>query len=107
MLVSGTISVAANDSSANVLAGNEFEFLRRNSNIRVRATAASADLFMRFALNNVDIAQDALIPPTARFPIVPDDHLVSVVGPAGARLILVFTNKTAGAIVAQYAVDIM
>ena len=107
MLISNTLSVAANSGSANVIAGNEFEFLRKNSRIAVRATASAANLFMRFSLNNVDVANDALIPPSDRFPIVPDDHLVTVVGAAGTRLILTFRNNTAGALTAIWAIEIL
>jgi len=107
MIISDSISVAANTRSANVLSGQQFEFLPARASIQLRATSSATGIRADFNVGGEQLAVDTLCPPTARFPIAPDDTLVTSSGRAGERLFLTFRNTTAGALTVQYAVEIM
>lgn len=107
MLISKSLSVAANSRSANVLAGEQFEFLPSLANVQMRAASAATGVFADFNIGGEQVAVDALVPPTNRFPIAPDDTMVTTSGVKGERLFLTFRNSTGAAIVVQYAVEIM
>jgi len=106
MLISGTVSVAANSTSTNVLRGEQFEFLSRNMGISLRAAAAATGISLNFLVGGVSIAQGALVAPTNRTPILPDDFLLSVGGLRGERMFLTFANSTVGAIVVNFMLDL-
>jgi len=106
MLISGSVSVAANATSANVLAGNQFEFLARNTGISLRAASALTGISMAFLVGGVSIAQGALIAPTNRTPILPDDFLLSVGGLKNERMFLTFSNSTGAAIIVNFILDL-
>jgi len=107
MIISDSISVAANSRSANVLAGQQFEFLPARASIQLRASSAVTGIRTDFNVGGEQLAVDTLVPPTNRFPIAPDDTMLTASGVKGERLFLTFRNTTAGAIVVQYAVEIM
>jgi hypothetical protein len=107
MLISDTISVAGNSRTANVLAGQQFEFLPARASVQLRSSSAATGVRADFNLGGEQLAVDTLIPPTNRFPIAPDDTMVTTTGTKGERLFLTFRNTTAGALVVQYAVEIM
>lgn len=106
MLISSSVQVAANAVSGNVLAGELFEFLPVTAAVSVFATGSAAGLRATFTLGGVTQVSDGLIPATNRYPVRPDDGLVSVGGVAGERLFLEFRNTTGGALVAQWVIDI-
>lgn len=62
---------------------------------------------MDFNVGGEQLAVDTLVPPTNRFPIAPDDTMVTTSGLRGERLFLTLRNTTGAAIVVQYAVEIM
>jgi hypothetical protein len=107
MIISDTVSVAANTRSANVLAGQQFEFLPARASVQLRAASAATGIRTDFNLGGEQLAVDTLVPPTNRFPIAPDDTMVTTTGVKGERLFLTFRNTTAGALVVQYVVEIM
>jgi len=107
MLISDTISVAANSRTANVLAGQQFEFLPARASVQVRASSAATGIRMDMNIGGEQLAVDTLVPPTGRFPIAPDDTLITTTGMRGERLFMTFRNTTGAAIVTQYAVEIM
>jgi len=107
MLISDTISVAANSRTANVLAGQQFEFLPARASVQVRAASSVTGIRMDMNIGGEQLAVDTLVPPTNRFPIAPDDTMITTTGMRGERLFMTFRNTTAGAIVVQYAVEIM
>lgn len=107
MLMSDSISVAANSRSANVLAGLQFEFLPSRAQFQLRASSAATGIRADFNVGGEQLAVDTLVPPTNRFPIAPDDTMLSSTGMKGERLFLTFRNTTAGALIVQWAVEIM
>jgi len=107
MIISDSISVAANSRSTNVLAGQQFEFLPARASVQLRAASAATGIRADMNLGGEQLAVDTLVPPTNRFPIAPDDTMLTTTGVKGERLFLTFRNTTAGAIVVQYVVEIM
>ena len=105
-------SVAANSTSANVLAGEVIEFPGVPSTVIVAATvpaASAASVLLNLQLGSdrpVDamaISGEAL---AGRGPIIPDDVMVKEVSGAADRISLTFTNTTAGAIVVTWYVEV-
>lgn len=107
MLISDSISVAANTRTANVLAGQQFEFMPARASVQMRASSAATGVRTDMNIGGEQLAVDTLVPPTNRFPIAPDDTMVTTTGMKGERLFLTFRNTTGAAIIVQYAVEIM
>lgn len=102
----GSISVAANSTSANVLAGLQYEFLPANATVVLSATGSGSGLTASFLAGGVTLIDDQPIGLQNRFPIIPDDILTQELIPGGARLLLRFRNTTASAITAFWRVDV-
>jgi hypothetical protein len=101
-----TLSVAANAVSANVLAGQLYEWVPAGA--RVTLSALGAATGMRTTLiNGVPVVNDQAIAFVAasQFPIIPD-HIVTQFAAPGGRLVLTFRNTTAGAIVTGWRIDL-
>jgi hypothetical protein len=99
-----SVSVAANSVSTNVLSGQKYEFLPPGANVTVSATGSATGLRTSFDCG-VLMVDDQAIGLQNRFPLIPDDVLLS--GPvAGGRAILRFRNTTGGAITAFWRVDV-
>lgn len=108
--ISGDVSVAANSTSANVLAGSPFEFIAQPSIIKLAATqagAAAADITSNFQIGGEALMQAGNISDRSAFPTFLDDIIVEAGAQAGERLFLTFSNTTVGALVVQFLLDIM
>ncbi len=109
--ISGLISVAANASSANVLAGSPFEFVAQPSVIKlaaIQAGAANDDINADFQIGGESLLQAGNIGRGGNsFPRFNDDVIVEAGAQAGERLFLTFANTTAGALVVDFLLDIM
>ena len=99
-----SISVAANSVSANVLAGQLYEFFAPGSNITLSVAGSATGLRLTF-INGVPLINDQAMNLQNRFPLIPDD--VVHAGPVpGGRAVLTFRNTTAGALTAFWRVDL-
>lgn len=101
-----SVSVAANAVSANVLAGQLFEFLAQDSQIVLSCSGSAAGLNTTLLAGGVSLINDQAINSQNRFPVIPDDIITQEQVPAGARLLLTFRNTTAGALTAFWRVDV-
>lgn len=101
------VSVAANAVSGNVLSGELFEFPPRPSAVTVMAVAAAAGLRATFSIGGNVIINDQPISAANRFPIQPDDIIVSEGAFAGERLFLEFRNTTGAAVTVDYKLNIV
>jgi len=101
-----SLSVAANAVSANVLAGELFEFLPGQAQVILSCCGAAIGLNVTFLAGGVTLINDQAINLQNRFPIIPDDIITQETIPGGARLLLTFRNTTGGALVAFWRVDI-
>lgn len=102
-------ALAANTNSGNVLAGLQFEFQPAGTQrIIVRASGSAAGLVMTFLWGGINLAERVTIPPSNRFPIVPDDVLLDFgVQGAGQRLFCDFDNTTGGSLTWNLAIDLL
>lgn len=102
----GSVSVGANAVSANVLAGEQFEFLAQNSQVTYSTTGAGTGLRSTLLAGGVTLINDQAIGLQNRFPVIPDDVLSQELVPAGSRLLCTFRNTTGAPIVAFFRFDI-
>lgn len=100
-------SIAANTMVDNVLAGKLHEFLGEICRVRLYAIAAAVGIRVSLLVGGESVVQDQEIGARAGFPIVPDDLVTEGAGYRGDRLVLSVRNTTAGAIIAQVAVDVL
>ena len=100
------VSVAANATSLNVLAGKIAEFLSEASILRLFATGAAAGIFATLMVGDSVLVDDQEISGANRFPIKPDDLVDEGAGFEKDRIILRFRNSTAGALVVQSRLEI-
>jgi len=108
--ISGSVSVAANAVSANVLAGSPFEFVAQPSLIKLATTqagAAASDITGVFQVGGESLLQSGNVSDRSAFPTFRDDLLVETGGQSGERLFLTFANTTGGALVVSFLLDIM
>ncbi len=105
--MSDTLSVPANTLSANVLAGQLYEFATRASKVTVLATASATGVRVTFNTGGDQIVDDQLISAANRFPVVPDDIVVSDGVRPGERLVLRFRNTTAGALIVFWTIQLV
>lgn len=101
-----SVLVGANAVSANVLAGQLYEFLSQNSQIVLSCSGSAAGLNVTLLAGGVALINDQAISAQNRFPIIPDDIVTQEIVPAGARLLLTFRNTTGGALTAFWRVDV-
>ena len=101
-----SVSVAANAVSANVLAGELYEFLPGNAQVILSCTGSAAGLNTTLLAGGVTLINDQAIGSQNRFPVIPDDIITQEVVPGGARLLLTFRNTTGGALTAFWRVDV-
>ena len=107
MRVQGNTSVAANSTSGNVLSGKQIEIPTRPSVARFFAAAAATGVVGSVFAGTATLMEESHISPANRFPLDPDDRMVQDVVMPNDRLNLQFRNTTAGAIVVQWAVDLV
>lgn len=99
-----SISVAANAVSANVLAGQLYEFVEQGSQVTVAVTGSATGLRTSF-ICGVPLINDQAINLQNRFPLIPDDIIHGGNVPGG-RMVLTFRNTTPGALTAFWRVDL-
>lgn len=100
------VSVAANSVSANVMAGQLYEFPAPGTPIRIAALGAATGIRCTM-ISAVPIINDQAINfnATSQFPIIPD-NVVGSFRHRGGRLVLTFRNTTGAAIVTGWRVDV-
>jgi len=101
-----SLSVAANAVSANVLAGQLYEFLPANAQVVLSVAGSAIGLNTTLLAGGVSLINDQAINIANRFPVIPDDIITQEQVPAGARLLLTFRNTTGGALTAFWRVDV-
>lgn len=101
----GNVSVAANTTSANQVAGLTHEFLDRPAQIVLAAAAAAVGMTTSLLVAGVALVDDQGVSQANRFPILPDD-IVASENVGGGRIILRFRNTTGAAIIVNWLIDI-
>lgn len=99
-----SVSVAANSVSANVLAGQLYEFVPTGTRVTLSVTGSATGLRSTL-IANIPVMNDQAINLANRFPIIPDDIIYTGVVRA-CRLVLTARNTTAGALTFFWRVDV-
>lgn len=99
-----SVSVAANAVSGNVLSGQLYEFVESGTLVTVSCTGSATGLRTSFVCG-VPLIDDQAINLQNRFPLVPDDIIMSGQVPGG-RMVLRARNTTAGALTFFWRVDL-
>lgn len=99
-----SVSVAANSVSANQLSGQLYEFAPEAALVTLAVTGSATGLRTTF-ICGVPLINDQAINLQNRFPLIPDDIVMSEQVPGG-RMVLTFRNTTAGALTAFWRVDL-
>jgi len=106
-VIQRSVSVPANSSIENIISGNQFEFLDRDSLLAFGFTQSAAGLEVTGFLNQRTIFNGVEPIVKATSPIIPDDNVAAdVPGIDGERIIIPVTNTTAGALTLRYTVRI-
>lgn len=105
-MMTDTQSIAANTTIANVLAGKSREFVSEPSVVTLSATGSAIGLLATLIIGEEIVLDDQAIPLTNRFPIQPDDQLVSGGGFPGDRIVVKMRNSTGGALTSWVRVDV-
>lgn len=100
----GSVSVAANGVSANVLSGQLYEFVPPGANVTLSVTGSATGLNTTFIVG-APLILDQAINLQNRFPLIPDDVMHAGNVPGG-RMVLTFRNTTAGALTAFWRIDL-
>jgi hypothetical protein len=100
----GTVVVPANAPSANVLAGQKWEFVAPGASVSLSATGSANGLNVTFDAGML-LIDDQELNTQNRYPIIPDDLLHQGQVPGG-RMILRFRNTTAGALTGRWRIDL-
>jgi hypothetical protein len=99
-----SVSVAANSVSANVLAGQLYEFVPNGTRVALSCDGSVTGLRVTL-IANIPVINDQAISLSNRFPIIPDDIIYTGTVRA-CRLVLTSRNTTAGAITFFWRVDL-
>jgi len=105
-VISNTTSIAADSTSANLLAGDINEFLGRAAVVSLFCTSAATGIRAQLLIGQDVAIDDQPISDANRFPITPDDFLSRGGGLPGDRLTLRFRNTTAAAIIVEWRLAI-
>jgi hypothetical protein len=98
-------SIVTVSTTANVLSGEQFEFLPYDAHVEVLGSIAATGMTWSMYANN-ELLFSGLVPniKAGNNPVYPDDLLLSFDAAAGTRLVLSMTNASAGTIVNAYIV---
>src|SRR5262245_38699078 len=99
-----TITVNANSVSANVLAGQLYEFVDPGTMVTVSVSSAATGMRCTY-ICGVPLINEQAFNFSNRFPLVPDDILHNGFVPGG-RMVLTFRNTTGANILTFWRVDL-
>jgi len=99
-----SVSVGANAVSANVLAGQLYEFVPNGTRVALSCTGSATGLRTTL-IANIPVLNDQAINLQNRFPIIPDD-IIYTGTVRQCRLVLTSRNTTAGALTFFWRVDL-
>lgn len=99
-----SVSVAANATSANQLAGQLYEFVQTGTQVVMSCTGSVTGLRTTL-IARIPVVNDQAINLQNRFPVIPDD-IIFTGRVRACRLVLTFRNSTGGAITAFWRVDV-
>jgi len=105
-LVQNTVSIAANATLENAMAGSQFEFLPYNAMLEFGLQGSAAGLVADVYSGQDVLAEGMALPLQNRYPLYPDDFNLNDVAAGGERIKVRIRNTTAGALSAFWAIRI-
>lgn len=105
-VIQNSVSVAANATNDNVIAGSQFEFLPYNALLEFGLVASATGLVADVYSGQDTVAESFALSTANRFPLYPDDFPLNDVAAGGERIKVRIRNTTAGALTAFYSVKI-
>ena len=109
MQAQGTFSLATLVSTANLLTGQVYEWIRQPSWIEVGLVQSATGLIASVSCDSDIVLQDVgqtNIPIKATPPVYPDEFLAGFACMPGSRIIIAVRNPTAGTLTGFYVVRI-
>lgn len=100
-----SVSVVANAVSANVVAGQLYEFANPGQLTTLSVAGSAIGLRVTMSIGGVTVVQDQAVNTANRFPLIPDDIMDVARGLAG-RIILTARNTTGGTLTFFWRVDV-
>lgn len=105
-VIQNSVSVAANATNDNVLAGSQFEYLPYDAQLQFGLVGSAAGLVTDVYSGPDVLAENMGLSTANRFPIYPDDFVLTDMAAAGDRLKVRVRNTTAAALTFFYRVNI-
>lgn len=105
-VIQSSVSVAANATNDNVIAGSQFEFLPYNAFLEFGLNASATGLVADVYSGQDTVAEAFALSTANRFPVYPDDYPLNDVAAAGERVKVRIRNTTGGALTCFYSVKI-
>jgi len=105
-VIQNSVSVAANATNDNVLAGSQFEFLPYNAFLEFGLVASATGLVADVYSGADTVAESFALSTQNRFPVYPDDFPLNDVAAAGERIKVRIRNTTGGALTAFFSTRI-
>lgn len=97
-MIQVTGSVAANSTNDNVITGSQFEYLPYNATLEFGLVGSAAGLLADAYSGQDVLCESMAISTQNRYPIYPDDYVLSDVAAAGERVKVRVRNSTGGAL---------
>lgn len=105
-VVQREVTVVANTTNFNTLAGSVFEFARGNVLISAGVTAAATGILVTINSGSDVVLEESAAVIATRFPIIPDEMYYTDVATAGDRIVVQARNSTGGDLVTRTMVQI-
>jgi len=105
-LVQNTVSILANATLENAMAGSQFEFLPYNAMLEFGLQGSAAGLVADVYSGQDVLAEGMALPLQNRYPLYPDDFNLNDVAAGGERIKVRIRNTTAGPLSAYWAIRI-
>jgi hypothetical protein len=100
------VTVAANTTVENLLAGSAFEFARGPQLVSLGVTAAATGTFITFTSGADVVLEESATPIKTAYPTIPDEFFYTDVAAPGDRYVLRVRNTTGGGIVVRCIMQI-
>lgn len=100
------VSVAANATNPNLLAGSTFEYARSRQVLSFGVTQAATGNFTTINVGSDVVVEEFAAPIATVYPVIPDQFYAQDVAEQGDRLIVQVRNSTGGALVSRAIVII-
>lgn len=105
-IIQNSVSIAANATNDNVLAGSQFEYLPDDFYLEIGLNGAATGLLADVYSGSDILAESMLLTAQNRVPIFPDDFNLTDAAAAGERIKIRIRNTTGAAIVAFFTVKL-